>query len=96
MNMGLRDVAALGEVLVEAKRLGQDRACSVLARYARWRRFDNLLMLGVTDGLVKLFSNTWPPLRLARDLGLAAVDRSPPVKRASCAMPWVWSAICRG
>lgn len=82
MNMGLRDVAALAEVLVDAKRLGLDLGhASVLARYARWRRFDNLLMLGLTDGLVRLFSNDLPPVRLVRDLGLAAVNRMAPVKR---------------
>lgn len=82
MNMGLRDVAALAEVLVDAKRLGLDPGHgSVLAQYARWRRFDNLLMLGLTDTLVRLFSNKRPMLRLARDIGLAAVDRAGPVKR---------------
>jgi 2-octaprenyl-6-methoxyphenol hydroxylase len=82
MNMGLRDVAALAEVLVDAKRLGLDLGSpTVLARYGRWRRFDNLLMLGVTDGLVRLFSNDLGPLKVARGLGLAAVDRMAPVKR---------------
>jgi 2-octaprenyl-6-methoxyphenol hydroxylase len=82
LNMGLRDVAALSELLVDARRLGQDLGDpALLARYGRWRRFDNLLMLGLTDGLVRLFSNDWTPLRLARDLGLAAVNRAPPVKR---------------
>lgn len=82
MNMGLRDVAALAEVLVDAKRLGLDLGHgSVLARYARWRRFDNLLMLGLTDGIVRLFSNDAPALRLVRDLGLAAVNRMDPLKR---------------
>ncbi len=82
MNMGLRDVAALAEVLVDAKRLGIDLGnAAVLACYARWRRFDNMLMLGITDGLVRLFSNDIAPLRLARDLGLAAVDRMAPLKR---------------
>ena len=82
MNMGLRDVAALSQVLVDAHRLGQDLGDpELLDRYARWRRFDNLLMLGLTDGLVRLFSNDWAPLRLTRDLGLAAVDRAPTVKR---------------
>jgi 2-octaprenyl-6-methoxyphenol hydroxylase len=82
MNMGLRDVAALAEVLVDAHRLGLDIGSpSVLERYARWRRFDNLLMLGLTDGMVRLFSNDLPPLRLARDLGLAAVNRLPGLKR---------------
>ncbi len=82
MNMGLRDVAALAEVLVEAKRLGIDPGnATVLNRYTRWRRFDNMLMLGITDGLVRLFSNDFGPLRLARDLGMAAIDRVAPLKR---------------
>ena len=82
LNMGLRDVAALAEVLVDAKRLGQDIGeRSVLARYARWRRFDNTVMLAATDGLNRLFSNDVGPLRLARDLGLAAINHLPPVKR---------------
>jgi 2-octaprenyl-6-methoxyphenol hydroxylase len=82
MNMGLRDVAALAELLVEAKRLGQDPGdAQLLARYGRWRRFDNLLMLGLTDGLVRLFSNDIPPVKLARDLGMAAVNRMPALKR---------------
>ena len=81
MNMGLRDVAALAELLVDAKRLGQDLGDPrILARYERWRRFDNLLMLGLTDGLVRLFSNDWLPVKLARDLGMAAVNRLPPLK----------------
>jgi 2-octaprenyl-6-methoxyphenol hydroxylase len=82
MNMGLRDVAALAELLVEAKRLGQDLGdAQILARYGRWRRFDNLLMLGLTDGLVRLFSNDVAPVKLARDLGMATVNRIPPLKR---------------
>jgi len=82
MNMGLRDVAALAELLVEAKRLGQDLGdAQILARYGRWRRFDNLLMLGLTDGLVRLFSNDMAPVKLARDLGMAAVNQMPPLKR---------------
>jgi len=82
MNMGLRDVAALAELLVEARRLGQDLGdAQLLARYGRWRRFDNLLMLGLTDGLVRLFSNDIAPVKLARDVGMAAVNRVPPLKR---------------
>jgi 2-octaprenyl-6-methoxyphenol hydroxylase len=53
----------------------------VLDRYQRWRRFDNVLLAAMTDGLNRLFSNDVAPLRLARDLGLAAVDRLPPLKR---------------
>ncbi len=82
MNMGLRDAAALAERIVEARRLGLDiGGTEVLERYARWRRFDNLLMLAMTDGLVRLFSNDIGPLRLARDFGLAAVNRMPMAKR---------------
>ncbi len=82
LNLGLRDVAALAEVLVDARRLGLDLgAPAVLARYQRWRRVDSLLLLAVTDGLNRLFSNDLAPLKLARDLGLAAVDRLPPLKR---------------
>lgn len=81
LNMGLRDVAAMAEVLVDAARLGLDIGSQpVLARYERWRRFDNVLLASVTDGLTRLFSNDVPPIRLARDLGLAAVNRLPPAK----------------
>ncbi len=82
LNMGLRDVAALAEVLVDARRLGLDPGgAEVLARYQRWRRFDNTVLMFVTDGLNRLFSNDLAPVRLARDLGLAAVDAVPPLKR---------------
>ena len=53
----------------------------MLERYGRWRRFDNMLLTVVTDGLNRLFSNDIGPVRLARDAGLAAVNRLPPVKR---------------
>ncbi|TAN63440.1 MAG: 2-octaprenyl-6-methoxyphenyl hydroxylase [Magnetospirillum sp.] len=82
MNMGIRDVAALAEVIVDARRLGLDPgAPQVLERYQRWRRFDTLLMLGLTDGLDRLFSNDLASLRLVRRLGLAAVDKLPGAKR---------------
>jgi 2-octaprenyl-6-methoxyphenol hydroxylase len=82
LNLGLRDVAALSECIVDAHRLGLDiGAADVLERYARWRRFDNLALLAVTDGLVRLFSNDLAPVRLARDVGLAAVQRLPGLKR---------------
>ncbi len=82
LNMGLRDVAALADVLVDARRLGMDLgAPDVLRRYERWRRFDNVLLAAVTDGLTRLFSNDVPPVRLARDIGLAAVNRLPPAKK---------------
>ena len=82
LNMGLRDVAALAEVVADAARLGIDIGqADLLERYQRWRRFENTLLLAVTDGLNRLFSNDVAPLRLGRSLGLAAVDRLPPVKR---------------
>lgn len=82
LNMGLRDVAALAEVLIEAKRLGLDLGAStVLERYEKWRRFDNTLMLAMTDVLNRLFSNNITPVRVARDLGLGIVNSIPPLKR---------------
>ncbi len=82
LNLGLRDVAALAETLVDARRLGLDLgSMQVLARYQTWRRVDGSLLAVATDGLNRLFSNDLGPLRLARDLGLAAVDRVPPLKR---------------
>lgn len=82
MNFGLRDVAALIEKVVEARRLGVDvGAATVLEGYQKWRRFDNVLMLGMTDGLVRLFSNDIAPLRLARTAGMAVVNRLPGLKR---------------
>jgi 2-octaprenyl-6-methoxyphenol hydroxylase len=82
LNMGIRDTAALAECLVDGRRLGLDLGdATVLARYERWRRFDNVLLAGVTDGLNRLFSNSVPTVALVRDLGLAAVGRVPPLKR---------------
>ncbi len=82
LNLGLRDVAALAEAVVDARRLGLDiGAPEVLRCYQRWRRLDNLMLVAATDGLNRLFSNDLAPLRLARDLGLAAVNRLPPAKR---------------
>jgi 2-octaprenyl-6-methoxyphenol hydroxylase len=79
--MGIRDIAALAECLVDGRRVGLDLGdATVLARYERWRRFDNILLASVTDGLNRLFSNSVPPLKLARDLGLAAVGQVAPLK----------------
>jgi len=80
-NLGVRDVAALAEALVDGHRLGLDLgSLAVLENYARWRRFDNLLLTGFTDGLVRLFSNDLPPVRLARDLGFFAFNLAKPLK----------------
>jgi len=81
-NLGLRDVVALAEVVVDARRLGLDiGGTTTLQAYERWRRVDNLALVAATDALNRLFSNDLPPVRLARDLGLAAVNRVPPLRR---------------
>jgi 2-octaprenyl-6-methoxyphenol hydroxylase len=81
LNMGLKDVAALAEVIVDAARLGLDPgSLAVLDRYQRWRRFDTMAMGIATDGLNRLFSNHSAVLRLARDVGLGLVDRLPALK----------------
>jgi 2-octaprenyl-6-methoxyphenol hydroxylase len=83
LNMGLKDTAALAEVLIEAARLGEDIGSeAVLDRYARWRRFDILALAAGFDGFVRLFSNDLAPVRLARDLGMAAVNRIAPLRKA--------------
>lgn len=82
LNMGIRDVAALAEVLVDQRRLGLDIGTpDVLDRYARWRRADNTLLAVVTDLLNRLFSNDIAPLRVARDAGLGVVNATPPLRR---------------
>jgi len=82
LNLGLRDVAALAESIVEAARLGLDPgAAETLAKYERWRRFDTLAMSFTTDALNRLFSNRSDALKLLRDVGLGLVDRSPPLKQ---------------
>src|SRR6201996_4597165 len=81
LNMGLKDVAALAEVIVDAARLGIDLGqADVIERYQRWRRFDTMAMGLATNSLNLLFSNRSTLLRTARDIGLGLVDRAPPLK----------------
>jgi 2-octaprenyl-6-methoxyphenol hydroxylase len=81
LNMGLKDVAALAEVVVDAARLGIDVGqADVLDRYQRWRRFDTMAMGLATNSLNFLFSNKSILLRTVRDIGLGLVDRAPPLK----------------
>ena len=81
LNMGLKDVAALAEVVVDAARLGMDIGeAGVLERYQRWRRFDTMAMGVATNSLNFLFSNKSTLLRTVRDIGLGFVDRTPPLK----------------
>jgi 2-octaprenyl-6-methoxyphenol hydroxylase len=82
LNMGLKDAAALAEVVVDAARLGLDPGSAVaLERYQRWRRFDTMAMGVATDGLNRLFSNQSDILRVVRDIGLGLVDRVPALKQ---------------
>jgi 2-octaprenyl-6-methoxyphenol hydroxylase len=83
LNIGLRDVAALAEVLVEAARIGEDiGALNVLERYQRWRRFDSTSLALGMDALNRLFSNHNPALKQARDTGLSVVNRLGGLRRA--------------
>jgi 2-octaprenyl-6-methoxyphenol hydroxylase len=81
-NLGVKDIAALAETLVEARDLGLDiGSLSTLENYQRWRRFDSSVLAFGGDALVKLFSNDFPPLRLARDVGMGAVNAVAPLRR---------------
>jgi 2-octaprenyl-6-methoxyphenol hydroxylase len=82
LNLGLRDVAALTEVLADAARLGLDiGAADVLERYQRWRRLDSALSAATFDALNRLFSSDVSVLRTARDFGLGLVERLPALKQ---------------
>lgn len=82
LNLGFRDAIALADLVIAAVKAGEDPGSpALLARYQRRRRPDNMLMLAMTDGMDRLFSNDNGVLRLGRDLGIAAVDRLMPLKR---------------
>ncbi|MFG6498846.1 FAD-dependent oxidoreductase [Sulfitobacter sp. 1A13191] len=82
LNAGLRDVAALAEVIADAFRRGEDPGNdAVLARYQEWRRFDNASLALATDSFNRLFSNDNALLRLARDMGMAAINALPGLRR---------------
>ena len=81
LNLGLKDVAALAQVIVDARRLGEDWGSElVLDRYARWRRFDAAALAAATDVFTRLFSNDVPVLRAVRGVGLAFVNRIKPAR----------------
>lgn len=83
LNIGLRDVAALTEVIIDGARLGLEAGTATeLQRYERWRRFDSAFSAFAMDGLNKLFSNDSAPLRALRSVGLGLVDRAPVLKKA--------------
>ena len=82
LNLGLKDAAALAEVLVEAARIGEDLGSeAVLDRYARWRRTDNVALAAATDLFNRLFTNDIAPIRLMRGAGMALVNRIGPARR---------------
>lgn len=82
LNLGLRDVGALAEVLIIAKRRGEDiGAVDVLERYHAWREFDTTTLALATDGFNKLFSNDNSILRAGRDIGLGIVNALPSVRK---------------
>jgi 2-octaprenyl-6-methoxyphenol hydroxylase len=82
LNLGLKDCAALAECVADAVSVGLDPGdVSALERYQRWRRFDNVTMALGMEFFDKLFSNDFPPLRLVRDVGLAAVNAAGPARR---------------
>ncbi len=81
LNLGVRDAAALAEVLYEAAARGEDIGnIDVLTRYQTWRRFDSASFALGMDALNTLFSNDNGPLRLIRDLGMAAINKAPKLK----------------
>lgn len=82
LNLGLRDVAALAEVIVNARRRGEDiGSTAVLQRYEDWRKPDaTMLALGM-DAVNGLFSNHNPFLRAARSLGMGVIDAVPVLRR---------------
>ena len=82
LNAGLRDVAALAQVLSEAHARGEDiGAAQPLARYQTWRRFDTTTLALATDTFNRLFSNDNPLLRAARNIGMAAINATPTLRR---------------
>jgi len=82
LNLGLKDAAAMAEVVLDAARLGLDIGnLETLKRYERWRRFDSFELGASTDALNRLFSNDLTPLRIVRDIGLGIVDAIGPARR---------------
>ena len=81
LNMGIRDAAALAQVLEAAHQRGEDIGkINVLKRYDRWRKLENLAILGFTDLLDRIFSNRWLPVVVIRHLGLRVMKVARPVK----------------
>jgi 2-octaprenyl-6-methoxyphenol hydroxylase len=81
LNMGIRDAAVLAQVLQTATQRGEDIGdIQVLRRYERWRKLENWTILGFTDFLDRMFSNSWLPIVMARRLGLWLLRKIRPFK----------------
>lgn len=81
-NLGIRDIGVLAGLLIETKQLGLSvGTLDILSQYEKARRRDNMLMITVTDALNRLFSNNNTPLRTARTLGLATLQKLPFMKK---------------
>ena len=85
-NLGVRDVAALCDCIADARvEQGDSFDCgdaAILENYAEWRRADQAKVVRFTDGIVRLFGDTSPPVRALRNLGMLAFDLIPGVRKA--------------
>ena len=82
LNLGLRDVGALVEVLGDARRLGLDLGdMQILERYEKWRALDSIMVMGATDSLTRLFGVPGKTASAVRRLGMAGVQRSGMLKK---------------
>lgn len=80
-NLGMRDVATLAQIILEQHQAGYDIGLlRVLQPYQQWRQQDHQRIINFTDSLVRVFSNRFAPLALARNIGLVATDIIPPLK----------------
>ena len=83
LNSGLRDIAALIDVITEAKQRGEDiGADATLARYQEWRRFDATTLSLALDSFNHLFSSNNPILRAIRTTGIHVIENTPSLKTA--------------
>ena len=81
LNLGIRDAASLAQILTDAWNQGEDiGSIKVLKRYERWRKQENLAILGFTDFLDRIFSNNWLPVVIIRRLGLLMMSYLQPMK----------------
>jgi 2-octaprenyl-6-methoxyphenol hydroxylase len=81
LNLSMRDIAVLSELIVDRLKAGLDIGSpALLAEYEAWRRVDTLLMAGFTDALNRLFSNNLKSVAVMRDLGIGIVDKIHPLK----------------